>query len=259
MQWGYRIHDLRATINWALSAMPKIILYDFPSREPCAAWLPSAWKARMALNYKKIDYETQWVEYPDVAPLAKSLLVCIPPGEGPGLPYTIPIMTTAGGEHIMDSKKIVDYLEEHYAPPDYPSLHLDSPILARVTEQMPGIMQRWASSVFPRNLLNPRSAEYYERTRKGFFGISLEEFGRQKSGEAWAELDATWGGLAALLRATEGPYFMGDIVSYADLQLVAILHWAKRADVSVFERLVAFEPAFRMIYEAAAPLLEQDT
>ncbi|KAL5377476.1 hypothetical protein DPSP01_009814 [Paraphaeosphaeria sporulosa] len=145
MQWGYHIHDLRATINWALSAMPKIILYDFPSREPCAAWLPSAWKARMALNYKKIDYETQWVEYPDVAPLAKSL--GIPPGEGPGLPYTIPIMTTAGGEHIMDSKKIVDYLEEHYAPPDYPSLHLDSPILARVTEQMPGIMQRWASSV----------------------------------------------------------------------------------------------------------------
>lgn len=48
-------------------------------------------------------------------------------------------------------------------------------------------------------------------------------------------------------------------VSYADFQLVAILHWAKRADESVFERLVAFEPAFGTVYEAAAPYLKRDT
>ncbi|KAL1605007.1 hypothetical protein SLS60_004550 [Paraconiothyrium brasiliense] len=130
-------------------------------------------------------------------------------------------------------------------------------------EQMPGIMQRWASSVLyplvPRNLLNPKSAEYYERTREEFFGMSLEEFGRQKSGEAWASLDATWGLMAAIIKETPGPYFLGDITSYADFQLVAILHWAKRADENVFERLVAFEPAFRTIYDAYAPYLKRES
>ncbi|KAF2438975.1 hypothetical protein P171DRAFT_370699 [Karstenula rhodostoma CBS 690.94] len=241
--------------------MPKIILYDFPSKEPCAAWLPSAWKVRMALNYKNLDYDTQWVEYPDVASLAKSLGV--PPNEGLGLPYTIPIMTTADGSHIMDSKNIVDYLEAHYSPPAHPSLHLDSPVITRVAEHTTGIMQRWALSVMyplvPRNLLNPRSAEYYERTRRQFFGMSLDELGRLKSGEAWAELETTWGGVAALLRETEGPCFLGDTVSYADFQLVAVLHWAKRADEGIFERLVAYEPAFGTVYEAAAPYLERET
>jgi hypothetical protein len=56
-----------------------------------------------------------------VAPPAKSLSVCllqlsklvinvrrrVPPNAGPGLPYTIPIMTTVEGLHIMDSKNIV--------------------------------------------------------------------------------------------------------------------------------------------------------
>jgi glutathione S-transferase len=81
--------------------------------------------------------------------------------------------------------------------------------------------------------------------------MSLEEFGHQKSGEAWASLDSTWGGMAALLKETPGPYFLGDIVSYADFQLVAILHWAKRANKSIFDRLVAFEPAFGTIYSAS--------
>jgi len=30
-------------------------------------------KARISLNFKGIDYETQWLEYPDVAPTLKSL------------------------------------------------------------------------------------------------------------------------------------------------------------------------------------------
>lgn len=29
--------------------------------------------ARMILNYKNIDYKTEWVEYPDLAPKFKSL------------------------------------------------------------------------------------------------------------------------------------------------------------------------------------------
>ena len=29
----------------------------------------------MALNYKKLDYETTWVEYPDVEPTLKAQLV----------------------------------------------------------------------------------------------------------------------------------------------------------------------------------------
>jgi glutathione S-transferase len=78
--------------------------------------------------------------------------------------------------------------------------------------------------------------------------MSLEEFRRQRSGEAWASLDSTWGGMAALLKETPAPYLLGDVVSYAGFQLVAILHWAKRADENIFDHLVAFEPAFGILY-----------
>jgi hypothetical protein len=31
--------------------------------------------ARLVLNYKQIDYKTEWVEYPNLAPYLKSLSV----------------------------------------------------------------------------------------------------------------------------------------------------------------------------------------
>lgn len=69
--------------------MGKIVLYDLPSKKG-VAWSFNPWRsmqcslylhknqrlsliARMILNFKGLDYETQWVEYPDIAPTMKAL------------------------------------------------------------------------------------------------------------------------------------------------------------------------------------------
>jgi hypothetical protein len=65
--------------------MSQYILYDLPSKGRCACWSLNPWKgrfvrkckkihlpilyiARLALNFKGVDYKTIWLEYPDVAP-----------------------------------------------------------------------------------------------------------------------------------------------------------------------------------------------
>jgi hypothetical protein len=63
------------------------ILYDLPSKQG-TAWSLNPWKskhslnpsravlteaARLILNFKGIDYKTEWVEFPDIEPKMKSL------------------------------------------------------------------------------------------------------------------------------------------------------------------------------------------
>jgi hypothetical protein len=48
------------------------ILYDLPSKQG-TAWSLNPWKTRLILNFKGIDYKTEWVEFPDVEPKMKSL------------------------------------------------------------------------------------------------------------------------------------------------------------------------------------------
>jgi hypothetical protein len=67
-----------------MSSSQEVVLYDLPSQQG-VAWSLNPWKsapinpnpqynntntqkARMVLNYKKIPYTTEWVEYPDLEP-----------------------------------------------------------------------------------------------------------------------------------------------------------------------------------------------
>lgn len=69
--------------------MSKAILFDLPTKAPRKAWSLNPWKctatlsctaklnadyplARLVLNYKGIDYETEWTAYPDIAPKFKA-------------------------------------------------------------------------------------------------------------------------------------------------------------------------------------------
>lgn len=62
-------------------------------------------KARMVLNFKGIDYKTEWIEYPDLAPTFKSF--GLPPndpnGTGYFMDYTAPAIRFEDGKLMMDS------------------------------------------------------------------------------------------------------------------------------------------------------------
>lgn len=207
----------------------EVILYDIPSKNPRHCWSLNPWKsslhtmslsatrrpkntdqrltARLILNLKGIPYKTEWLEYPDIAPTLKSFGV--PPSEPPDTAYTCPTIRISD-KYVMDSRKIADVLEKEHPSP---SLHLDSPILKKVEELAPQCIAPIAPIFLPRVprfALNPRSAEYFERTREAAFGMTLSQLEKEKGGEsAWKAAEPKWKELGNLLKAEGGPFFMG--------------------------------------------------
>ena len=184
--------------------------------------------ARLVLNFKGIPYKTEWLEYPDIAPAFKTF--GISPNEPPDTPYTSPAIRISD-EYVMDSRKIADVLEKQHPSP---SLHLDSPILKRVEELMPQcktpIRAIFVPKV-PRELLSPRSAEYFERTRRESLGMTLSQLEKEKGGEsAWESATPKWKELGALLKAEGGPFFMGKTGKRIGSRLSLRRAWTMRAD-----------------------------
>ena len=212
--------------------------------------------ARLALNYKAIEYETKWVELPNVAPTMKSFGLS-PNSEGP--PYTIPAVQLPDGTYMMDFRQIASELEHRYPSP---SLVLDSPILKKVEGLIPRLTTPLIGDFMPKvptRLLNPLSAEYFERTRAKRFGKTLSEVGRDSDEEkAWAQVEPPLKEMGDILKAEGGPFALGKTISYADFVIVSLLQYAKRVDEAIFERAVVIEPSLRIVYDASKQWLERD-
>lgn len=212
--------------------------------------------ARLFLNYKGIDYETKWVEYPDVAPTMKSFGLS-PNSEG--TLYTIPAVQLPDGTYMMDSREIATELEHRYPSP---SLRLDSPVLKKVEGLITRLREPLVGVFIPKvpaGLLNPPSAEYFERTRAERFGKSLSEMGRDSDKEkAWAQFEPLLKEMGDILKAEGGPFALGKTVSYTDFVIVSLLQYSKRVDEAIYERAVAIEPSLRIVYDASKQWLERD-
>ena len=110
----------------------------------------------------------------------------------------------------MDSFSIAGALEMAYPTP---SLHLDWDKLRTViekTEQLSEIIAPWWKAKVPRNLLLPRSAEYFSRARQQRYNMPLEQL-EKKFGteERWVEAKPIAEELGAILKASGGPYYNG--------------------------------------------------
>jgi len=250
--------------NQNISSMSSIILYDLPSRDPLHCWSPNPWKTRLLLNYKKLEYTTMWMEYPQIAPTFKN--VGIPPnGKDEIAPYTIPAVrlqpeASSTPEWIMNSKAIASALEKKHPSP---SLHLDSPLLPQVEEVLGKVFMPLVPVFLPRIprlLLNEASVDYFQQTRAAVFGMTLDELEKSDQGgdTAWKNAGPPLKGMAELLNATEGPFLMGHTVSYADFHILGLFQAFKRVGDDVFERLMQMDPAFPKLYEASAEWLKRD-
>ena len=187
------------------------------------------------MNYKRIPYRTEWVEYPDIAPLSKKLGINATDHGKDGSPlYTLPaIHDPSTGIYIADSIVIAEYLEKTY--PDTPSVFPNESIaLQKAFEPgfTRGISAAWCF-IKPAVCLklNPASEEYFRRTREISFGKKLEDVvptGEART-EAWGKfkkgLDTTYSYLIST--DTKGPYMMGDTISWSDFVLFSFLYWFK--------------------------------
>ncbi|KAH8727575.1 hypothetical protein GQ44DRAFT_703467 [Phaeosphaeriaceae sp. PMI808] len=214
----------------------------------------------MVLNYKGIDYKTEWTEFPDVKPKMQSFGLAPNDPNSPGYftDYSIPTIKYADGTRQMDSWPIAHELEKRYPTP---SLRLDDPIVVRVRDHMllflRPLMPFWLPNV--PLLLNKRSADFFYESRERAFGMSVQEYERISANEAcWEKVVGPAKEVGNWLRNNEGPFFLGETVSYADFIFVASLQFFKRVDENVYKRFLALDPAFPKVYDACKQWLEKE-
>ncbi|KAK0112609.1 hypothetical protein ONS95_014352 [Cadophora gregata] len=187
--------------------MSQLTLFDLPRKGRCSSWSYNPWKTRLALNFKGLDYKTEWVEYPDIQ---ARLSPHVPANPEPDRDWTIPAMMFTDGTYIMDSKPIAERLEKDYP---IPSLYLDSPIIQEIYPAVGAIAKPLRAVWLPRvpvNLLNPRSSEYFHRTREEDVGKPLAQFMKEEGGEeAWVEALPAIKSLGELVKKEGGPYLLG--------------------------------------------------
>ncbi|PPQ85501.1 hypothetical protein CVT25_006581 [Psilocybe cyanescens] len=212
-----------------------IIFYDIPSTLSGNAWSPNTFKTRYTLNFKGIPYTTEWVEYPDIEPVCKKLGIK-PTTKNPdgSDSYTLPaIHDPSTGVYIADSILIAEYLDKTY--PDTPTVLPRSTLALHhaFDEALDAALDPLWEFILPDTCLalNPRSLEYFSRTREQAFGKSLEDL-RPKGDYAtkrWGELQASIGKVDTWYSKTDdlGPFFMGNEASWGDIVVASYLIWLR--------------------------------
>ncbi|KAF5317734.1 hypothetical protein D9619_012627 [Psilocybe cf. subviscida] len=191
---------------------------------------------RHTLNYKNIPYKTEWVEYPDIEKRCKELGIRPTTVLPHFTRYTLPaIHDSATNIYMADSAPIAEYLEKQY--PDTPTvfpngtqglqLFFEDSINIHLEPLYPFILPE----VF--HILNPISQEFYRRTREKAYKKTLEELvlKGEEAVDAWAKSKAGFSKVAERYAKcqTQGPFLMGDTVSWADFVLSGDLIWYRCA------------------------------
>ncbi|TCD64126.1 hypothetical protein EIP91_004507 [Steccherinum ochraceum] len=218
--------------------MEEITFYDIPGKtEEGKAWSPNTWTARFALNLKGLKYKTEWVEYPDIDAVCRQLGAPASGLKSDGITphYTLPVIHDPNtGKVIADSTTIAEYLDVTYPTAG-----------ARLFPENTGVLQAAFRDAFITTCfrvlypvvvfatckhLNPRSYEYFKRTREESLG-KLEEVvpeGTEKGEGKWKELEEGMTKVAKWFEAGgDKPFVGGDLPIYADTQVASKLIWAR--------------------------------
>ncbi|KAI0509129.1 putative glutathione S-transferase [Xylaria bambusicola] len=220
-------------------ASSKIVLFDIPSKEPNHAWSLNTWKTRLVLNYKGLDYETEWLEYPEIKPRLEPHI----PGKDQ---YTVPTVIMPDGTYIMDSKVIVGVLEEKYPSPPLP---INWPHVQRYIEELKGVFENLRPIFMPAvrdRLLKDLNREYWNRTRSGHVGMDLDQFVKEHSAEE------AYKGAATYLKNT---------ISYVDFTHAGFLLMFRQFGDDIFQPVLegTGDPELHLKFlEALKPWTERD-
>ncbi|KAI2601741.1 hypothetical protein GGR54DRAFT_645734 [Hypoxylon sp. NC1633] len=213
-----------------------IIFYDIASGPPVTGFAPNPWKARYAMNFKGVNYKTQWVELPEVSSVRKQLDAAPVRFFDDGKPfYTLPIIQDQStGQIVGDSFDIALYLDRTY--PNGPPLFVPSTVglHAAFNAQVDRIFTS-GHLLFTHGLpLNPATADQTRAEFERRTGTSWDEL-TVRGQERRRELESfkvTLGELARSLEHGKGPFLAGETATYADL---IIGGWLKFLSVTVKE------------------------
>ncbi|TFY59065.1 hypothetical protein EVJ58_g6010 [Rhodofomes roseus] len=192
---------------------------------------------RFVLNFKRLPYVTEWVAYPDITEVLTE--VGAPPTRTTEPLYTLPAIVDAMTDSpviISDSTAIADYLEDTYPEPSiYPhgretQLSYVAKIGQLVAIPMAFIVVPNTMKILPQG----RDVEYYVGSRKGIFGIDLDDMYNSKNeAERWQQLEGGLEELSTIVETIEhGDRWLfgtAEGPGYADFVLAAAFVWFRNA------------------------------
>ncbi len=203
------------------SSSDPILFYDIASGPPIRPFAPNPWKARYALNFKRANFVTQWVDLSEVTSTRKGL------GADPvrffsdGEPfYTLPVIKdTSTNKVVGDSFDIAVYLDEKYP---------NGPLLFRHSIGLYAAFNTHIDSIFPMGAVffsdgfpfNPETAEQCKAEfcrrigAKSWDALIVRGEERRKAVSAF---QAALGEAAKYFRFYDGPFIGGKEADYADI------------------------------------------
>jgi len=218
----------------------QIVFFDLASKPPNSTWSFNPWKTRLLLNYKGLDYRTEWLEFPAIKPRLENLVAPHEKEPGAIAQYTVPAITLPNGTTVMDSDKIARIIAERYPSPALP---VDTPRLEKVQGLVQHLMGDdlvgFLAVYIPERMLNEASVHYWHVQRPKDFGMPLRELYRAKGGLAvWTTTArTTMRTITGMLNEnSEGPLFEGKDLTYADFVWAGALLFLKRFGDDVWER-----------------------
>ncbi|KAI0112526.1 hypothetical protein GGR51DRAFT_507382 [Nemania sp. FL0031] len=205
----------------ASSSSDPILFYDISLCPPSRPHAPNPWKTRYALNFKRANFVTKWVDLSEVTSTRKSL------GADPvrffadGEPfYTLPVIKDPSDNKVVgDSFDIAVYLDKKYP---------DAPRLFRHSIGLYAAFNAHIDSIFPTGgLLFSKGMRFNPETEEQV----KAEFCRRAGVKSWDELTISeeerrkvlssyrvaLGEAAKYFRFSDGPFIGGKEPDYADI------------------------------------------
>lgn len=200
-------------------------------------WTPTYIAASYALNFKGLPYKTVWVEFPDIEAVAKEIgAKAIYESDGAPL-YTLPMLFDhTANVAVTDSWNIAKYLDDKYPETDA-CLPRETVALQKAFQMTVESKLQWNVLLYTvmqtHSQMNPRSGEYWRRTREKMFGKKLEEVGPEGSEArelAWKNILDLLSEVDLWMRDNEqGTVFVcGKEPTFADFVVGSHLTWMKR-------------------------------
>lgn len=194
---------------------------------------------RYCLNFKQLPYRTEWVEYPDIESKCKELGIKKPTLKRPNgaQAYTLPVIQdTNTGATLADSFKIAEYLDKTY--PDASRMifpHNTAGVQAPFARSFAANMSPIMNLIIPPEcmILNPRSAEWFSRTREEIFRVKrLDDMlppTKAQYAKEWAKIEDGLTKTAKWFAKNEGggPFIMGVEPCWADFVVGGYMQWIR--------------------------------
>lgn len=157
----------------------------------------------------------------------------------------------------MNSLLIAPKLEELYPEP---SLHLDTSPYAEaqdtVNEIIMTLVPYWLPKIFNKVSTDEDRKWAYE-VRAPEAGYPLDQWQHLPADSFWEASKAGFGKLAALLERTEGPFVLGEKLSFGDFVIVGMIKMFERMGGEDLEMCLR-EPAVWKLWDACGEWLVRD-